>query len=57
MAIEIERKFLVKRIPKDKIEYSDYIKQGYIVSDKYKKKHAQRLETYCMWMNSHHIQI
>lgn len=36
MAIEIERKFLVKRIPKDKIEYSDYIKQGYIVSDKYK---------------------
>ena len=36
MAIEIERKFLIKRIPKDKIEYSHYIKQGYIVSDKHK---------------------
>ena len=36
MAIEIERKFLVKRIPKDKIKYSHYIKQGYIVSDKHK---------------------
>ena len=36
MAIEIERKFLVKRIPNDEIKYSHYIKQGYIVSDKYK---------------------
>ena len=36
MAIEIERKFLVKRIPKNKIEYSYYIKQGYIVTDKNK---------------------
>ena len=36
MAIEIERKFLVKRIPKDKIKYSHHIKQGYVVSDKHK---------------------
>ena len=36
MAIEIERKFLVKRIPKDKINYSHHIKQGYVVSDKHK---------------------
>ena len=36
MAIEIERKFLVKRIPKNKIKYSHYIKQGYIFSDKQK---------------------
>ena len=34
MAIEIERKFLVKRIPEDKIKYSHNIKQGYVVSDK-----------------------
>ena len=36
MAIEIERKFLVKRIPEDKIKYSQNIKQGYVVSDKQK---------------------
>tara|TARA_X000001036_G_scaffold62922_1_gene53317 strand:+ start:389 stop:856 length:468 start_codon:yes stop_codon:yes gene_type:complete len=36
MAIEIERKFLVKRIPEDKIKYSHNIKQGYVVSDKQK---------------------
>ena len=36
MAIEIERKFLVKNIPEDKIKYSHSIKQGYIVSDKKK---------------------
>ena len=34
MAIEIERKFLVKSIPENKIQYSHHIKQGYIVSDK-----------------------
>ena len=33
MAIEIERKFVVKKIPNDEIKYSHYIKQGYIVSD------------------------
>ena len=36
MAIEIERKFLVKKIPKDKIENSHYIKQGYVISDRHK---------------------
>ena len=36
MAIEIERKFLVKRIPEDKIKYSHNIKQGYVISDKQK---------------------
>ena len=36
MAIEIEKKFLVKKIPKNNIKYSHYIKQGYIVSDKQK---------------------
>ena len=34
MAIEIERKFLVKAIPVNKIQYSHRIKQGYIVSNK-----------------------
>ena len=33
MAIEIERKFVVKKIPSDEIKYSHYIKQGYIISD------------------------
>ena len=33
MAVEIERKFLVKNIPTEKIKYSHKIKQGYIVSD------------------------
>ena len=33
MAIEIERKFIVKKIPNDEIKYSHYIKQGYIISD------------------------
>ena len=33
MAIEIERKFLIKFLPNEKINYSHYIKQGYIVSD------------------------
>ena len=32
MAIEIERKFIVKKIPNDEIKYSHYIRQGYIVS-------------------------
>ena len=36
MAIEIERKFVVKKIPKDEIKYSHYIRQGYIVSDLHK---------------------
>ena len=36
MAIEIERKFVVKKIPKDEIKDSHYIKQGYIVSDMHK---------------------
>ena len=36
MAIEIERKFIVKKIPNDEIKYSHYIKQGYIVSDMHK---------------------
>ena len=34
MAIEIERKFLIKFLPNEKINYSHNIKQGYIVSDK-----------------------
>ena len=34
MAIEIERKFLVKNIPKNKIQYSHKIKQGYIAHNK-----------------------
>ena len=33
MAIEIERKFVVKKIPNNEIKYSHYIRQGYIVSD------------------------
>ena len=36
MAIEIERKFIVKKIPNDEIKYSHYIRQGYIVSDLHK---------------------
>ena len=36
MAIEIEKKFLIKRIPIEQISYSESIKQGYIVSDKKK---------------------
>ena len=32
MAIEIEKKFLIKRIPIEQISYSESIKQGYIVS-------------------------
>ena len=36
MAIEIERKFTVKKIPNEKIKYSHYIKQGYVVSDENK---------------------
>ena len=36
MAIEIEKKFLIKRIPTDQIIRSESIKQGYIVSDKKK---------------------
>tara|TARA_B100000963_G_C22485064_1_gene606506 strand:- start:110 stop:577 length:468 start_codon:yes stop_codon:yes gene_type:complete len=36
MAIEIERKFVVKKIPNDEIKYSHYIKQGYIISDREK---------------------
>ena len=34
MAIEIERKFLVKNIPKDEIKYSHKIRQGYIAKNK-----------------------
>ena len=34
VAIEIEKKFLVKTIPENDIQYSHHIKQGYIVSDK-----------------------
>ena len=34
MAIEIERKFLIKFLPNEKINHSHNIKQGYIVSDK-----------------------
>jgi len=36
MAIEIEKKFLIKHIPYEQITYSQKIKQGYIVSDKNK---------------------
>ena len=36
MAIEIERKFVVKKIPNVEIKYSHYIKQGYIISDRQK---------------------
>ena len=34
MTIEIERKFLIKFLPNERINYSHNIKQGYIVSDK-----------------------
>ena len=34
MAIEIERKFLVKNIPRDEIQYSHKIRQGYIAKNK-----------------------
>ena len=34
MAIEIERKFLVKKIPHDDIKYSHKIRQGYIAKNK-----------------------
>ena len=33
MAIEIERKFLVKYIPNEDIKFSHYIKQGYIAKN------------------------
>ena len=36
MAIEIEKKFLIKHIPFNQVEYSQKIKQGYIVSDEKK---------------------
>ena len=36
MAIEIERKFLIKHIPLDRVKYSHHIKQGYIVNDSQK---------------------
>ena len=36
MAIEIEKKFLIKHIPFDQVQYSHKIKQGYIVSDEKK---------------------
>lgn len=36
MAIEIEKKFLIKHIPFERVQYSHKIKQGYIVSDKKK---------------------
>ena len=34
MAIEIEKKFLIKYLPLEKISHSHKIKQGYIVSEK-----------------------
>ena len=34
MAIEIERKFLVKNIPRHEIQYSHKIRQGYIAKNK-----------------------
>ena len=36
MAIEIERKFLIKHIPLNRVKYSHHIKQGYIVNDSQK---------------------
>ncbi len=36
MAIEIEKKFLIKRIPIEQITHSENINQGYIVSDEKK---------------------
>ena len=36
MAIEIERKFLVKNIPRHEIQYSYQIRQGYIAKNKYR---------------------
>ena len=42
MAIEIEKKFLVKTIPENDIQYSHHIKQGYIVSDKDKVIRARQ---------------
>ena len=36
MAIEIERKFLIKYIPTNRVKYSQSIKQGYIVNDSHK---------------------
>ena len=36
MAIEIERKYLIKYIPLNQVKYSDKIKQSYIVNDNQK---------------------
>lgn len=36
MAIEIEKKFLIRHIPFDQVEYSHKITQGYILSDQKK---------------------
>ena len=36
MAVEIEKKFLIKHIPYKQINYSQKIKQGYIVKDRSK---------------------
>ena len=36
MAVEIEKKFLIKHIPYEQITYSQKIKQGYIVKDRSK---------------------
>ena len=44
MAIEIERKFLVKHIPFNRVKYSHHIKQGYIVNDSQKVIRVRKKE-------------
>ena len=44
MAIEIERKFLIKHIPLDRVKYSHHIKQGYIVNDSQKVIRVRKKE-------------
>ena len=44
MAIEIERKFLIKHIPLNRVKYSHHIKQGYIVNDSQKVIRVRKKE-------------
>ena len=44
MAIEIERKFLIKYIPTNRVKYSQSIKQGYIVNDSHKVIRVRKKE-------------
>ena len=44
MGIEIERKFLIKHIPLNRVKYSHHIKQGYIVNDSQKVIRVRKKE-------------